>query len=224
MSEIAMQKQIDEINGKLDIILGEIGQQKRYRHEIEDLRDDLIRVGTDIYKSSLGGLEELTDTFEPNDLFVLGKLLLRNLNNFKEMFAQLESARDFMADFTNISSGMFNNVLLKLDELDRKGYFELMREMEKTLDTVASSFSAEDLKRINESLPVILSIVRRLSDRELIAKVEKAVTVFEEYDYDASGKVSTVAMVKDMMDPDVRQGMHYMLGLFKSIIKEYKAA
>ena len=222
MTETTIQKQINDINVKLDIILEEIAQQRRYRQEIEDLRDDLIRVGSDVYKSSLDELEELNDTFEPNDLFLLGKQMLRNVNNLKEAFAQIESARDFMADLTSISSDMFNNVLLKLDDLDRKGYFELMRESEKTLDAVVSSFGAEDLRKLNETLPAVLGIFKRMSDKKLIDKVDKAVEVFENYSYDASSKVSNLSLMKDIMDPDVRQGMQYMLGLFRSVVQEYR--
>ena len=111
---------------------------------------------------------------------------------------------------------------MKLDELDRKGYFELMREMENTLDTAASSFNAEDLRKLNEALPAVLSIVKRLSDKELIDKASKAVAVFEKYSYDASSKVSTVSLMRDMMDPDVRQGIQYMLRLFRNVVREYQ--
>jgi len=224
MSENTTQTQIDAINTKLDIIIDEMEQQKRYRHEFEDLRDDLMRVSSDVFKASLEELKELNDTFEPNDLIILGKHMLRNMNNFKEMFAQIESARDFMADFMSISSDMMNNVLVKMDELDRKGYFDLMAETEKTLDTVASSFKPEDIRNLNETLPTVLSIVKRMSDKELIGKVDKAVTCFENYSFDASKKVSTIALMKDAMDPDVRQGMMYMLGLFKNVIKEYQTS
>ncbi len=40
-----IQKQIGEINGKLDVILVEIEHKRRHRREMDDLKDDLNRGG-----------------------------------------------------------------------------------------------------------------------------------------------------------------------------------
>ena len=53
MEEKTMQTQIDYLNNKLDIILEEIEHQRKHRKEMEDLKDDLMRVATDIYQSAI---------------------------------------------------------------------------------------------------------------------------------------------------------------------------
>jgi len=217
-----IQDQIDEINRKLDLLLEEMELQRRQRREMEDLRDDLTRVGTDLYETALDELEELNETLDPADVFLLGKQLLRNVGNVRAAFSQLESARDFMADFGSISKDVFDDVLGKLDELDRKGYFDLLRETGNILDRFASSLTPEDLKRINESVPALAGIVKRLSDPELTAKIERAVSVFEKYEPDPDTGTSLLRLAREMADPDVRRGMMFMLGLFKNIVREYR--
>ena len=222
MDETRLQQQIDDINKKLDIILDEVAAQKRLRQGLEDLQDDVMRAGTDAFKSAITELEELTDNLETEDFMLLGKKLLRNVNNIKTAFEQLESARDFISDFTSISGDIFNNVLLKLDDLDRKGYFQLLRETEHTLDTIVASFSVEDLKRMNETIPLVIDIIKRLSNPELLEKIDTATIVLEQYPFETGKKPSTVSLLREMIRPEVRQGLLYMTGLLNTIIAELK--
>ncbi len=76
MEEIKTQNQIDEINRKLDLILEEIELQKKHRREMEDLKDDLFRVGKDLYETAVVELEEVHDHIQTGDILHLGKKLL----------------------------------------------------------------------------------------------------------------------------------------------------
>ena len=222
MDETRLQQQIDDINKKLDTILDEVAAQRRVRQGIEDLQDDVMRAGSDALKSAITELEELTDNLATEDFMLLGKKLLRNVNNIKTAFEQLESARDFISDFTSISGDMFNNVLLKLDDLDRKGYFRLLRETEHTLDAIVASFSVDDLKRMNETIPMVIDIIKRLSNPELLGQIDTATAVLEQYPFEPGKKPSTVRLLREMTRPEVRQGLVYMTGLYNTIIAELK--
>ena len=73
MNEQLLQDQIDAINQKLDIILEEISLQRRHRQEMDDLKDDLMRVGKDIYQTALVELEDVHDNLSTGDIMHLGK-------------------------------------------------------------------------------------------------------------------------------------------------------
>ena len=223
MEEKALQNQINDINQKLDVIVAEMDAQRRLRNEVSDLRDDLMRVGNDVFQASINELEEFSDTLNTGDILKLMKKLVRNVNNIKTAFEQLESARDFMADMNSISRDMFNSVLLKLDDLDRKGYFALLKETERTFDAFVSSFSADDLRRLNESIPVLTAIFKRLSDPDLIEKLGTAVNVFEDYRFDPETRVSTIGLVKEMNRPEVRKATLYLTGLMKNLVEAYES-
>ena len=90
MEALGVEIRIDEINKKLDLILEEIELQKKHRREMDDLKDDLMRVGKDIYNSAVVELEEVHDHLQTGDMLHLGKKLLRNVNNISKMFDQLE--------------------------------------------------------------------------------------------------------------------------------------
>jgi len=59
MTELQIQEQLDAIHGKLDTVIAEISLQQRHRREMDDLRDDLMRVGKDMYKTVLVDMDEL---------------------------------------------------------------------------------------------------------------------------------------------------------------------
>jgi len=222
MTNVPLEDRIDDINRKLDIVISEVEAQRRLRTEIEDLRDDLTRVGNDMFRSAIYELEEFNETLETGEVVHLGKQLLRNVGNIRSAFEQLESARDFIADFTGISGDMFNTVLLRMDELDRKGYFDLLRESLNTIDTLVQSFTADDLRRLNETLPIVVGMLKRLTNPEMIARVDTALAVVENYDFDSGRKAGAVKIVKLMTDPQVKKGMVFMLEVFKNIMQEYE--
>lgn len=217
-----IQHQIDDINRKLDIIIGEVEAQKRLRRGAEDLGDDLMRVGTDVFNSAVTELDEFTYTLDLGDVILLGKQLLRNISNIKAAFEQLESARDFIADASTISKDLFNDVLLKLDELDKKGYFSLLAESEQLLDTFVSSVSPDDLKRLNETIPKLAGMMKTLSKPEVIGMMEGAVNAFETTPFDPGRKASVFSLMKEATSPEIRSGMLYMLSLFKNTVQEWK--
>ena len=219
MNDKQLQAQVDDINRKLDIVLDEIEHQRRQRNELEDLRDDLLRVGADVYNDTVTELEEFSGSMHPGDALLLMKQLLRNIGNIKMAFEQLESARDFLADFNSISGDMFNDVLLKLDEFDRKGYFELMHRMGGIAETVADSFSPEDLERMNQAIPRMAGIVKRLTQPDLIEKMDTATRVFERYEFDPSRSSGLLTLLRAMMSREVRTGMLYSLGLMRETVQ-----
>jgi len=219
MEETTIQSRIDGIERKLDIILEEMDLQRRRRNELEDLRDDLLRVGNDVYRDTIEELEEFSDTLDPADAILLGKKLLRNVDNIKTAFEQLESARDFLADFMSISGDMFNEVLEKMDEFDRKGYFELMKKSGEAVDAFTSAFTPADFDRLNEAVPRLAEILKRVSKPELVEKLDTATRVFDSYEYDTSRSPGIPKLIGAMTSREVRTGMFYMLGLMKETVK-----
>ncbi|RKY90250.1 MAG: hypothetical protein DRQ01_09490, partial [Ignavibacteriae bacterium] len=148
MEDKSMQAQISEINRKLDLVLDEIELQKKHRREIDDLKDDLMRVGTDLYSTAVTELEEVHDHLQTGDILHLGKKLLRNVNTMNKMFDQLESAKDFLEDASPLVRESIIDFMAKMDEFDRKGYFQFFNELQNVMDNVVTSFTVEDVKAL----------------------------------------------------------------------------
>jgi len=214
-----MQLQIDEINKKLDLVLTELSHQKKQRAEITDLKDDLMRVGTDVYNSSINELEEFSENLEMKDVVHLLKKLVRNVNNLTAAFEQMESARDFIADFSTITKDLFDSTMYKLEELENKGYFEFIARSQKITDKCVSSFSSLEIDNTIESIPTIIRLANKLTDPETMAALEKVLTVVDEINFDTTEKFSTFKLIKNANDPEVKKGIGILLRMFKGIVQ-----
>jgi len=217
MEEIKTQNQIDEINKKLDIILEEIELQKRHRKEMEDLKEDLFRVGKDLYETAVVELEEVHDHLKTGDILHLGKKLLRNVNNLNKAFDQIESTRDFLQDVSPLVRQSIIDLMSKLDEIDRKGYFEFAKELQRVADNVVTSFTAEDVKHLGDNIVTILNTIKNLTQPDMLHAINNAVSVYKNIDLTVDSKVSLFKLLKELNSPEARRGMAVGLKFLKNL-------
>lgn len=220
MEENNMQDQINEINKKLDVILEEIELQRKHRREMEDLKEDLMRVGKDVYQSTVEELEEVADHIQTGDMLHLGKKLLRNVNNISGMFDQLESMNDLMKDLAPISREVAIDFMARLDEFDRKGYFDFMREMNRAMDNVVESFTVEDVRALGDNIVAIINAIKDLTQPDILQALNNALTVYRKLDIEVDEKISYFTLVKRMNTPEMRRGVAFAVRFLKSMAEK----
>lgn len=217
MDEQKIINDIEAINKKLDIILAEIELQQRHRREMDDLKDDLMRIGKDVYDTAVTELEEVHDHIQTGDMMYLGKKLLRNVNNITKTFEQFENVKDFLYDFKPVSREMFFDFMNKLDEMDRKGYFTFMKEIGKMTDKVVSSFSTEDIKQLGDNIVTILNTIKNLTQPDMLNAVNNAVSVYKNLDMKIEKDVSFLYLLKELNKPEVKKGLALALNFLKNL-------
>lgn len=220
MEEIKFQTQIDDINNKLDIILEEIELQRAHRREMDDLKDDLMRVGTDIYKTAVEEMEELSDHIDSGDILHLGKKLLRNVKTINQAVEQLESVKDFLADFAPLSRDGVIELMNKFDEYDRKGYFEFMKEGGRIVDNIVTSFNPEDARALADNIAAILETVRNLTQPDMLNSLNSALNVYKNLDIHIAGKVSFFSLMKELNTPEMKKGLAFAVQFLKNMANE----
>jgi uncharacterized protein YjgD (DUF1641 family) len=215
-----IQSQIDDINRKLDIILGEIELQSRHRREMDDLKDDLMRVGKDVYDTAVLELEEVSDQLQTGDMLHLGKKLLRNVRNITKTFEQLENIKDFINDASPITRELFIDFMNKLDEFDRKGYFQFLKELSNVMDNVVVSFSADDVKHLAENIVTIMNTVKNLTQPDMLKAVNNALTVYKNLDVDLAEKITLFGLIREINKPEVKKGLAFALKFLENLGKQ----
>ena len=217
MVEVKEQTHIDEINQKLDIILEEIELQKKHRREMEDLKDDLFRVGKDLYETAVVELEEVHDHINTGDILHLGKKLLRNVNNLNKAFDQMESTRDFLRDVSPLVRESILDLMKKLDEFDRKGYFQFAKELQNAADNVVTSFTTEDVKHLGDNIVTILNTIKNLTQPDMLAAINNAVSVYKNIDLTVESKVSLFSLIKELNSNEAKRGLAVGLKFLKNL-------
>ncbi len=217
MENKELQLQLEEINKKLNIIMEEIELQRRHRQEMQDLKDDLMRVAKDVYLTSLDELEQVHDHLKTGDIMHLFKKLLRNVNNFTKLFEQLENLRDFAKDFGLISKGISIDLMNKLDELDRKGYFAFLKETQKIFDNIVTSFTVDDVKALGDNIVTILNTIKNLTQPDMLHAVNNALNVYKKLDIEVKEDISLIKLIKELNHPETKKALYFTLQFLKSL-------
>lgn len=216
----SIQNQIDQINKKLDIILDEIELQKRHRREMEDLKDDLMRVGKDLYDTAVVELDQIHDHVNTRDILHFGKYMLRNVNTISKVVQQLESTKDFLNDASPLFREYIIDFMAKLDEFDRRGYFEFIKESQNVVDKVVTSFNKEDVKSLGDNIVTILNTVKNLTQPDMLQALNNALVVYKKLNIEVDEKVTLVSLLKEMNSPEVRKGLVFALRFLKSLAEQ----
>lgn len=217
MEETKMQSQIDELNNKLDVILEEIEHQRRHRQEMEDLKDDLMRVGTGVYQTAITELEEIHNHTSGDDLFFLGKKLLRNINTLTQTFELFENAKGFLEDFAPVSRELVFDAMNKFDEFDRKGYFEFLKELEKVGDNIVTSFTVDDVKALGDNVVSILNTLKSLTQPDVLRALNNAIVVYKKLDINIDEDISYLKLMKELKSPEMKKGFAFGIRYLKSL-------
>ena len=217
MNDKNIQAQIEGLSQKLDVILEEIELQRRHRREMDDLKDDLMRVGKDMYQTAIQELEDVHDHMSTGDALFLAKKLLRNINTMTAMFEQLESIRDFVKDFGPISRELSIDAMHMLDEFDRKGYFAFMKELSAVLDRIVTSFTVDDVRSLGDNIVTILNTIKSLTQPDMLQTINNAVNVYKKLDIEVKDDVSFVKLIKDFNTPETRKGLAFAVQFLRSL-------
>lgn len=217
METVEMSTELREIHAKLDLLISEMEAQKRRQRQMEELKDDLIVVGKDAFQTAVLELEEISPYFETSDLVYLMKRLLRNTRNLVKLVDMMENVADFIEDAKPLGKHAFAEILETLDSLDRKGYFEFIRETSEILDTIVTSCSVEDIRLLRENITEIMLTVKNLTQPEMLATVNNAVGFYRKMEIDVKKKVSYRDLLRQLRDPEVKRGIFFMLEFAKSM-------
>ena len=215
-----IQAQIDQINKKLDIILEEIELQKKHRLEVEDLKDDLMRVGKDLYQTAVEELDQIHDHVSTRDILHFGKYMLRNVNTISKVVQQLESTKDFLNDAAPLIREYIVDFMAKMDEFDRRGYFEFIKESQNVVDKVVTSFSKEDVKALGDNIVTILNTIKSLTQPDMLQALNNALQVYKKLNIEVDEKVSIFSVLREMNSPEARKGLVFALRFLKSLAEQ----
>jgi len=219
MEKVNMEQQLADINQKLDFITATMAEYQRKQREMDELKNDLTLIARDVFDSAVTELNEVAPYFDTGDLVHLLKKLLRNTRNINRLLTQMESVEGLFQDLKPLGKQMFDQMLETLDEMDRKGYFEFMKEATKIVDTIVTSFSVEDVRLLRENITSILLTIKGITQPDMLQTVNSALQFFKKMDITIDRDISYGMLLKEIRDPEVKKGLLFMLEFVKSMAK-----
>ncbi len=212
-----MDKDLELLHQKIDFLTEQVMITQRRQKEMEELRHDLTPIASDLFKTAVEELDEISPYFSYEDLIFLVKKLLRNTRTLVALFEKMESATDFFKDAVPLSQAVFQSALENFDTMERKGYFAFMQGARKVIDEIVTSFSEEDVKQFGENVVLILNTVKQLTQPEMLNAIQNALNIYKNIDVKPPEKISIFGLVKELNSPEVRKGIATGLAILKNI-------
>ncbi|MCD6234061.1 MAG: DUF1641 domain-containing protein [Candidatus Marinimicrobia bacterium] len=154
-----MSKELEKIHEKLDFLTEQVMITRRRQEELRELKEDFTPVVSDLFQTAVQELDDISAYFSYEDLLFLVKKLLRNTRTLIGLFERLESINDFVDDVTPLTRDMFDAALEKMDKLEKKGVFKLLKDGGELTDNVLQDYTSEAWK-----VPKKVSLFRLLRE------------------------------------------------------------
>ncbi len=222
MEEKNIQSQIDALDKKLDLILGYVHQQRLNSNMVEDLIGDLSIIGKDVYDSTVEELDKRQVELDPSELTGLAVSFLRNVGNIKLIMDTLEMAVDLSKEVGPIANEVIIDFTKQLNTFEQKGYFEFIKEIGPIIDNIITGFSPKDLRELADSIVTILSIVKEMTQPEVLGTMENAIKAFNSMETESVPSYSIWRVMKEMNSPEMKKALGYGITFMKNVSKDVK--
>ena len=217
MTESNIQTQIDQINHKLDLILEEATLQKQNRDIVVDLVDDLAIVGKDAFKGMVDSLDNAGIEVDSDQVNHLILNFIRNINNMNMLFRTLENITDLLKDASPIIKQIGIDATNKFNELDNKGYFEVLNQITIAIDTIMSRYSRKDIEHLSDNIITIMETLLAITDPEVMKKIEIFARTYREIDRESIPEYSIWKVMREFNKPEMKKSIGFIMTLLRKI-------
>jgi len=215
-----VQQQINEINQKLDLLLGYMNEQRLKSETIEDLVSDVSIISKDAFTSVVYELDKQGMELNVDDIKTLVYKLMRNVNNFSQVMDMFESITDLMKDAGPIVNEAGIDFTSKLHEFEQKGYFEFVKEITGIMDNIVTSYSPEEVRALADNVVTILDTVKNLTQPDMLNAINNAVNIFKNLETSDIKEYSLWKAFREMNTPEMKRGLGFIMTFMKNLSQE----
>ena len=224
MAEKDLQKQIDEINVKLDAILECATAQKLRSERMDDLMEDVNIIAKDAFRSTVEELERQGVQLNWDDLKFLSLKLMKNVGKVSYLIDTFESLYDLMQDLGPVANEMLIDMIRRMHTLEQKGYFEFIAELTRAMDNVVTHYSGEDVRLLADNIVTVLDTLKNMTQPEMLQAMNNAVNVFQKLEVEDIPEYTLWKAMKEMRSPEMRKGLGFMITFLKNLSNENAVA
>ncbi|MCB9792707.1 MAG: TusE/DsrC/DsvC family sulfur relay protein [Alphaproteobacteria bacterium] len=122
-----------------------------------------------------------------------------------ELLAHARGQQDFVDEMRPIAMSVARVGTEKLGALEAQGGFAFARSALRVLERVATSYSAEDVDALGDSVVAILDTVRALTQPEILALVQEGAETLEEAE--KAEPIGVIGLARASGDVNVQKGL-----------------
>ena len=173
-----------------------------------------------MFKASVDELDHAGVELDTEALKSLFVKLLRKVGTLNDLVEMIESGMDLAKDASPIIHQMGLQGINQMNELEKKGYFDFMRELFTIADNIVTHFSKEDVRLLADNVVTILQTIKNLTQPEMLDAMNNAVNIYKKIETHDIQEYSLWKAFKEMRSPKMRKGIGFMITFLKNIADE----
>ena len=142
--------------------------------------------------------------------------LIRNIQSLGMVLETLESVTDLVKDMSPIVKQIGLDGIQKFNEMEQKGYFELLNQAGKTFDQILSRYTVEDIRKLSDNLVAAFDL---LTDPRLLGKLSIATKALKDIDPDNIEEYSVWKLMRQINKPQVKKSLGFIMTFINNIEK-----
>jgi len=202
---------------RLDRLEAQVAPVAESARSMRELKEELAPRVNEAVQALIVGLADIESDFQLEDLTFLLKKMLRNVNSFNFTLDQLKNIIDFVQTAEPLVKITVPQIIFILDDLEQKGVCRLLNTSLEILKNLSQSFSAEDLKQMGDGMVKLLGAMKKLTEPQAVAFIERAAEIPGRIDPTKAKEVGLFGMIGAMSDREIKQGMGVLLELTRGL-------
>lgn len=222
-TQIAMDERLDQLAAQLAEITSELRRQRQERERWRELADDLAPVAGQAMAMATSQLE--AGEYDLAAVARLAQALARDAALLEALLGPLRAASALAAEIGPLAAPAADSLTARMQQLDERGYFAFARQGAGILDTIVTSFTEEDVKQLGDNVVLILQTIKQMTQPEIMGMLRRTAVTIAEAEADGQAKApSTLALLRQMRDPQVRRGLARALATLRALGAEPESA
>ncbi len=211
-----MDKDLALLHEKVDSMMAMMQEQQVKKQAMEEFKNDMMPIANHLIKLSIDELADVGQEFRGEDLLFMLKRVLRDLPLLLKALDSLESVMGLAEEGQLLGKQVFNTVVMKLDEMEGKGYFAFANQGVRMLDQIMTEFDEEDAAALADNVVTIIKTVRNMTQPDIMGLASNSMDALRDIP-DPKDVPSTLRLLSELRKPEVKLGMARLLNLLKSL-------
>ncbi len=215
-TQVPVDERLDRLAGQLQEVTEELRRQRQERERWQELADDLAPVAGQAMAMATSQLE--AGEYDLAAVARLVQALIRDAALFEALLGPLRSAAALAGEIGPLAAPAADNLTARMQLLDERGYLAFARQGAGIVDTVVTSFTEEDVKQLGDNVVLILQTVKQMTQPEIMGMLHRTAVTIAEAEADGQAMApSTLALLRQMRDPQVRRGLARALATLRAL-------
>jgi len=217
MEERIINERLDKMEAKIDLLLEYVNQQRLNTTVIEDLTGDLAIIGKDFYDTAVEELDKRQVEIDPSELTDLMISFMRNIGSFKVVMNTFEMLIDLTKEIGPIANEVIIDFTKKLAIIEKKGYFEFIKDIGPIIDNIIMGLTPQDMKDLADNIMLILNTVKDITQPNMLKSIDNAVKLYSSIETENIPSYSVWRLMREMNSPEMKKAIGFGITFMKNM-------